>query len=121
MIRGFLSAGTPLYGSYLFKGSDVEKCFRAFKELVSEKKSGLFITRLHPEEIMEQYELENTEILWLTKSTTDKSSFDPSQIEKLRWTIKNYVAGHKNSVVLLDGLEYLILQNNFDNVLNLII
>ena len=120
LIRGFLSAGTSLYGSYLFKGSNIDKSFKTYTELIHEKKCGLFITRAHPDEMREQYNLINSEIYWLTKSTTDLPSLDPSQIEKIRWMIKDFVAEHKNCVVLLDGLEYLILQNNFENVLKFV-
>ncbi len=120
LIRGFLSAGSTLYGSYLFKGNDIDKSFRTFKELVSENKNGLIITRAHPEEIQELYNLKNTKIYWLTKSNTDLPSFEPSQIEKIRWIIKDFVSENKDSVVLLDGLEYLILQNNFENVLKFV-
>jgi tetratricopeptide (TPR) repeat protein len=34
--------------------------------------------------------------------------------------IKDFVTEHKDCVVLLDGLEYLILQNNFENVLKFV-
>ncbi len=120
LIRGFLSAGTSIYGSYLFKGSNISKSFLTFKELVFQDKSGLCITREHPDIIKEQYELVNSEIFWLTKSDNEIPSLDPSKIEKLRWTIKDFVNKNKNSVVLIDGLEYLILQNNFNNVLKFV-
>jgi predicted ATPase len=120
LIRGFLSAGTSIYGSYLFKGSNIGKSFQTLKELVQQEKMGLCITREHPDIIKEHYELTNTEIYWLTRSGTEFPSVDPSKIEKLRWIIKDFVNKNKNSVVLIDGLEYLILQNNFNSVLKFI-
>jgi predicted ATPase len=120
LIRGFLSAGTSIYGSYLFKGSNIEKSFRTFKELTIENRNGLLISRTHPDEIMEKYDLKNTKMYWLTKSLTDSPSLEPSQIEKIRWVIKDFVSENKASVILLDGLEYLILQNNFENVLKFV-
>lgn len=120
LIRGFVSSGTTIYGSYLFKGSNINKSFNTFKELISQKKSGLCITREHPDEVKGIYDLENTNMYWLTKSSTDIPTLDPSQIEKIRWTIKDFISENKNSVVLVDGLEYLILQNNFENVLKFV-
>ncbi len=120
LIRGFLSAGTSIYGSYLFKGSNIEKSFETFKELVAQNKTGLLITREPPDIIRDQYDLGNTDIYWLTRSSADIPTLDPSKIEKLRWIIKDFVSKNKNSVVLIDGLEYLILQNNFNNVLKFV-
>ncbi len=120
LIRGFLSAGTSIYGSYLFKGSNIKKSFNTFKELMQPKRLGLCITRTHPDEVNKQYELESSQMYWLTRSPTEIPSLDPSHIEKLRWVIKDFVSKNKNSVVLLDGLEYLILQNNFENVLKFV-
>jgi len=120
LIRGFLSAGTTIYGSYLFKGSNIEKSFKTLKELALQGKKGLCITREHPDAIKEQYELGNTDIYWLTRNRVDIPSLDPSQIEKLRWIIKDFVSENKNSVVLIDGLEYLIIQNNFNSVLKFV-
>jgi predicted ATPase len=120
LIRGFISAGTSLYGSYLFRGNNIDKSFRTYTELISEKKNGLIITRAHPEDLREQFKIQKTDFYWLTKSKTDIPAIDPSQIEKLRWVIKDFVTEHKDCVVLLDGLEYLILQNNFENVLKFV-
>ena len=120
LIRGFLSSGTSIYGSYLFKGSNIEKSYETFKELVLQNKTGLFITREHPDTIRNQFDLKNSDIYWLTRSRTETPSLDPSKIEKLRWVIKDFVNKNKNSVVLFDGLEYLILQNNFNTVLKFV-
>jgi predicted ATPase len=103
LIRGFLSAGTSLYGSYLFKGNNIDKSFKTYSELITDKKCGLLITRTHPDDLKEQFKIEKTDFYWLTKSKTDAPSIDPSQIERLRWVIKDFVTEHKNCVVLLDG------------------
>ncbi len=120
LIRGFVSAGTYLSGNFLFKSNDIEKSFRIFKELTQQDRKGLFISRAHPDEINDKYELQNTKLYWLTKSMTEVASLEPSQIEKIRWLIKDFVSENQNSVILVDGLEYLILQNNFENVLKFV-
>jgi tetratricopeptide (TPR) repeat protein len=120
LIRGFLSAGTYISGNFLFKGNKIEKSYKIFKELTQQDRKGLLISRTHPEEIDEKYQLKNTKLYWLTKSKAKIDSLEPSQIEKIRWLIKDFVYENKNGVILLDGLEYLILQNNFENVLKFV-
>ena len=116
LIRGFLSAGTTIHGSYLFKGGDIDKSYNTFKELVEKKKTGLCITREHPKEVQERYNLDKTKFYWLSRAPAEVPTLEPLRMERIRLAIKDFISENKDSVVILDGLEYLILQNNFENV-----
>ncbi|WP_440953793.1 DUF835 domain-containing protein [Methanococcoides sp. FTZ1] len=47
-------------------------------------------------------------------------SIDPSEIFKLHPTIANFMKKANKGIILLDGLEYLILENDFKSVVKLI-
>ena len=74
---------------------------------------GLCVTRQHPAKVRVNYGLKRTPIIWLSQ-TSGENSIDPSNISKLVHTIRNFVKENKGSVVILDGLEYLKLQNGFN-------
>jgi len=73
---------------------------------------GLCITTSYINEIREKYLLQITPILWLS-GQKDRHTISPAQLEVLANTISQFLKKSKNSVILLDGLEYLITTNGF--------
>jgi len=112
----------PIEGSkdIIIKGVQPKRSLELFSDLVSHGFPGLCITRMHPDKIKEQYNLQNTPILWLTQSMEVRSRINPSDLLELSQTVREFVRRTKKSVILLDGLEYLITQNNFDEILRLV-
>jgi hypothetical protein len=47
-------------------------------------------------------------------------SIDPAMSAELSMTIKNFLEESNNGVILLDGVEYLIVHNNFTKVLKIL-
>lgn len=101
---------------YLVKEGTPEAAFDIFVDQVTHGYRGLCITRQHPDKVRVNYGLKKTPILWLSQ-TGEKNSIDPSNISKIVHTIRNFVSENEDSVVLLDGIEYLKLQNGFDLVM----
>ena len=69
---------------------------------------------------MQDYTLEKTPILWLSRVATEKNSVRPSPPEKVALAIEHFISVGENAVVLLDGFEYLIAHNDFSSVLALL-
>lgn len=91
--------------------------YKAFLEL-SRQKNGLIITRIHPHRVKKRFGI-SSEVLWL--STIEmKDAIEPTQLSKLAFIISHFVKNNKGAAILLDGLEYLILQNDFDTVLKFV-
>ncbi len=88
-----------------------------FNELTNRGISGLFITRTPPEKAEEQWKLSNSNIIWLC-SRTGKNYLTPA-LEKISHTIFEFVKKNKHSVVFLDGVEYIINNNDFLKTLTL--
>ncbi len=112
-----LSFADDMGTSCVFKTKNVEKAYNAFMELKKKQSAdGMVISRSFPERLSQKYNLEDSEFLWLSFEKT-KDSIDPSDLEKLEFLIHEFVTSHEGAVILLDGIEYLILQNSFESAL----
>ena len=108
--------------SYLFTEKGVARAFDAFKKLVSEGRRGLVITRSHPSRVQQLYSLD-CPIMWIAKASKPSGgviSLEPTRLMKIHSTISDFIKTNSGSVVLLDGLEYLITENGFAPVMKAI-
>ncbi len=108
-----LEAGT----AYIIKEEQPHLSYKTFSEL-SKNTDGLVITRIHPHRVKERFGV-SSEILWLSTVETT-CSIEPTKLSKLAFIINHFVKTSKGGTVLLDGLEYLVLQNGFESVLKFI-
>jgi hypothetical protein len=106
--------------TYLILEESPAHAFEIFQDFVTHGAQGLCITRKAPKLVMEEYGLEKTPILWLSRVATQKNSIRPSPPESVALAVEHFIGVGKDSVVLLDGLEYLIAHNDFQSVLALL-
>lgn len=99
--------------SYLVEEPEPKHAFGMFGELARLGFPSLGITRMHPNNVKVEYGLKGISMLWLAKAEVDEG-ISPSSLGILRDTIEAFMKMHEESVVLLDGLEYLISINGFD-------
>ncbi len=119
------SATKPTYDlersrTYAVLERDGTQSFEIFRDLVTHGAQGLCISRRSPKTIMQDFGLEKTPILWLSRVATEKNSVRPSPPEKVAMAIEHFISVGANAVVLLDGFEYLITHNDFSSVLALL-
>jgi two-component system cell cycle response regulator len=109
-------------GYIFFSGSEHPgQSYRTFSELVKRGKPGLCITRLNPDKIRNMYGIAKTPIVWLTKNKMNgHQSIDSTEIFRIYPTIADFINKVEDGVVLMDGLEYMILDNDFLSVVKLI-
>lgn len=105
---------------YFLKGSKPSKSISIFLDLVTHGVQGLCITRIFPKKFREEYGIEKTPILWLSTSSEYNDAINPSDLVEISHTVREFVRKSSDSVILLDGIEYLITQNSYDDVLKLI-
>lgn len=111
--------------TYIVEESPPDISFDAFVNILStvsdgsKKTVGLAVSRQHPDLIRQKYGLEATPIFWLaTRAGEDVIS--PTNLGILTNTLVRFVEENQDGVVLLDGLEYLISNNDFNKVLRVI-
>lgn len=80
-----------------------------------ERLRGFVISRQHPAQLMQKFGLENTPITWLA-TQTGEHVLDPTSLGMLAHAVMDFLSKTKNGVVLLDGVEYLITNNDFRKV-----
>lgn len=78
--------------------------------------NGLMVTREYPENIRKAYGIQTTPIIWLTEMPGERR-VSPTSLAVLTDTIIRFMDSNPNSIVLLDGVEYLVTFNEFKKVL----
>ena len=87
-------------------------------EQLKKGSKGYCITRNYPVKIRGKYDLGETPIIWLS-NVGKEDSLRPKDLEKLSYSLEQFLS-QGQGVVLLDGLEYLITNNNFLTVLRFV-
>jgi CBS domain-containing protein len=105
---------------YLCLEPKPERSLELFREFVKHGIPGLCITRQNPTEIKEIHEFEKTPVIWITNTPTHENHIAPHNLQGLAIIIGEYMSKAEKSIVLLDGISYLITQNNFETILHLI-
>ena len=104
---------------YLIMEENPKKSYTLFKELVDGGQSGLCITRSFPHRVRSKYGIEDIPILWLSRAK-DPNSIIPTNLGGMLRHAKVFMEENEDSVILLDGLEYLMVHNDFQRVLKLV-
>lgn len=97
---------------YLVRDERLEKTVSITKSLADAGRDVLCISRYHPGIMAGRLPLRNMQLVWLgERSGEDRIS--PDNLGKLKHRIYSFAKEHKNGVVVIDGLEYLALFNDF--------
>ncbi len=111
--------------SYVVEEAPPDISFDAFVNIVStagkdgKKTVGMAVSRQHPDMIRQKYGLEQTPIYWLA-TRAGEDVIAPTNLGILTNTIIQFIEAHENSMILLDGFEYLVTNNDFTKVLRAI-
>lgn len=71
---------------------------------------GLVLSRLRPDDLREHYRLGlGVQTQWLSRGY-GKDAVNPTNLGALAHDIERFVSGKENSIVLVDGLDYLLVQ-----------
>jgi PAS domain S-box-containing protein len=101
---------------YVILEKKPKKSFGIFVDLVTHGIPGFAISREHPEKLKRKYTLVRTPLMWLSR-TEMENTINPDDLSKLMYVVGNFTRKSEESVILLDGVEYLISQTSFKNVL----
>jgi len=104
--------------SYLLKDDRPDRSYALFVEQLKKGRRGFCITRNYPVKVRSKYELGDTPMIWLS-NVGKEDSLRPKDLEKLNYTLEQFFS-QGQGIVLLDGLEYLITNNNFLTVLRFV-
>ncbi len=98
---------------YLVKEKKPDVSYRLFEVLLEQKLPGLIVTRQYPERVRRERELSEARIIWLSH-TPGEDFHNPTAIGTLAKVLQKFVEDNNGEgVILLDGLEFLIINNGF--------
>jgi DNA-binding MarR family transcriptional regulator len=101
---------------YLVKEDDENHAHELFISTLNRGFAGLGIVRDDPREIKKKYNLQKTSFIWLTKTKIDNIPCE-TDIENLFKLVGEFVKRSKKSVILIDRLDYIIKENEFEEVI----
>jgi len=104
--------------NYLVLDEMPRNAFNAIGKLTTDGTKCLCLSTMFPSKIDKEYNLENVEKIWISHSSTpEHAAIDPKRLDfEITRTISNFMK-ESGGVILVDGLEYLVVENGFDNVL----
>ncbi|MGQ9587971.1 MAG: isoleucine--tRNA ligase [Thermoplasmata archaeon] len=105
--------------SYLVEEDKPETSYSLFMDALNKGMKGYCITRNYPAKIRSKFDLKDTPVVWLS-NVGRENTIRPKDLEKLSLSLEQFLSQAGGGIVLLDGLEYLITNNNFITVLRLI-
>jgi isoleucyl-tRNA synthetase len=105
--------------SYLVEEDKPEVSYTLFINTLNKGMKGYCVTRNYPAKIKSKFDLKDTPVMWLS-NVGRENTIRPKDLEKLSLSLEQFLSQAGGGIVLLDGLEYLITNNNFITVLRLI-
>ena len=93
--------------------------YKLFENAINDGAPALCVTRQYPNRIREAFELGETRIMWLSH-TPGKDHHNPTSIGTLATVISSFIERYEKCVVIIDGLEYLVINNGFQQVLRFV-
>jgi isoleucyl-tRNA synthetase len=104
--------------TYLIKEERSKHSYELFERSLGEGMKGFCVTRNYPLKIRSKYTLGDTPMIWLS-SIGKENTLRPKDLEKLSFALDQFI-NTEGGIILLDGLEYLITNNNFLTVLRFV-
>ncbi|MHC1710161.1 MAG: DUF835 domain-containing protein [Methanomassiliicoccales archaeon] len=110
----------------LIKGEGNQQAMADFRDLVRAGWDGLCISRTSPKDV-KQFVGKDCTVLWLTKADPMAGDQDreeyllPTETAKMQTVIRNFLSKNKGrpSVILLDGMTYIITNTDFRSFLKI--
>ena len=102
---------------YLVEERRPRLSFEIFEQGLSSGCTGLVVTRELPKRIQHDRNIGGSRIVWLTNLVGD-GRINPTAIGILMSQVRSFIEGGPRTIVLIDGLEYLISLNTYDRMLH---
>ena len=108
--------------NYLIVDNNHATAFQMFVSLLKNGCTGLSISTTFPDKLKKEHQMGQAEVIWLTDtSVADKKTINPHRLEfEMMRMYAAFVKNNPKSAIILDGFEYLVVENGFDKVFKFI-
>ena len=103
--------------AYLVKEKKPEKGLATFFRAIDAGWRPIHVTRQHPNHVARRRGEKEIRVVWLS-TTLGKDYIDPHNLNSLSNLIGNFVNDGPRAIILLDGIEYLMINNYFARILH---
>lgn len=104
--------------SYLICDTLTDRAFTLFSSRIASGANGICVTRTHPQELIDRYDMQ-IPFIWLTKQSHE--SFDTTnELNELKSKILTFLEKNERPLILLDRIDYLVMMHGFSDVLKFI-
>ncbi|MFQ6129098.1 MAG: DUF835 domain-containing protein [Thermoplasmata archaeon] len=104
---------------YFLREKRHERALEYITQLMEEGYGGLYITRRHPDHVERKRGRDGMKVIWLS-TTLGRDYVDPHNLGSLTNLISGFIEKVGKAAILLDGLEYLMINNDFPRILKFI-
>ncbi len=105
--------------AYLVKERKPGRAWHHFARALDDGFEGLYVTRQHPNHVEKRHGPKTLKVVWLS-TTLGRDYVDPHNLGALTTLINGFTEPDRRSIVLLDGLEYLMINNDFPRILKFV-
>ncbi len=105
--------------AYLVREKKPDRAYAMFIDAIERGAKGYCITRTYPPKLRSKHDLGQTPILWLSNVRME-GTIRPKDLEELSVTLDKFLSADEGGVIMIDGLEYMITNNDFSTVLKLV-
>lgn len=106
---------------YLVEEPTPEEAYNIFRAFSVTGTPSMIISRSSPKEVQERFKTGPSKLIWLTYNKVDDiECIEPTGPGLLYKRLSEFIQAHEKSIVILDGLEYLISQTTFGGAQKLI-
>ena len=108
--------------NYLIVADEPHIAYEWFRSVAKQGAPGLAMSTTFPEKLRREYGLpDGVELYWVSDTNPGPRTLDPKRLDfEIMRALSNFVKGNKGGALVLDGLEYLVVENSFDRVLKFI-
>lgn len=103
--------------AYLIKERKPDRALGHFRRMIERGFRPMYVTRQHPNHIDRSYAGKEIRVVWLS-TTLGKDYVDPHNLNSLTNLVANFVSDGTHAAILLDGIEYLMMNNDFARIVH---
>lgn len=106
--------------NHLILDSELKNTYNMLADFLRDGDTALCMSTTFPDKLKRTYNLSGrVKCVWLSNAG-GKDTIDPSDMDRIADTIERFAQKYPASVVLLDGLEYLVVEQGFDDVMKMV-
>ena len=104
---------------YILLAKSSDRAFGLYHEIGGAGGQVTVVARAHPDRLLKEFGIPREDVLWLS-STTGERVINPQSVGILTDTMVRAFEREPGATVIMEGLEYLVTQNDFSKVLKMV-